>query len=187
MTPSSSAAWGSELASAHRADLERVEIGELGEVALATVGGRFGARLIDTVAVAAPAAIAATLIRPGDGVLAVLLIAAVGIVYDTALVATRGSTPGKSLLRLSVVDAETGADPGRLSAGLRAVGHWTLPGAAAIVAYGLLGLLLPDSLASAGAFAAGLLAVVSPLFDERCRRGLADRVAGTVVMLHPRI
>ncbi|SDH91302.1 RDD family protein [Actinokineospora alba] len=175
------------MASAHRADLERVEIGELGEVTLATVAGRCAARLIDTVAVAAPAAIAATLIWPGNGLLALLLIAAVGIAYDTALVAARGSTPGKALLRLGVVDAETGADPGPLSAGLRAVGHWTLPGAAGIVVYGLLGLLLPDALAGVCAVAAGLLVVVSPLFDEGRRCGLADRAAGTVVLLHPRI
>jgi hypothetical protein len=175
------------LASAHRADLERVEVGELGEVALATVGGRFGARLIDNVAVVAPAAIAATLIWPGDGLFALVLIAAVGIVYDTALVAARGSTPGKALLRLSVIDSETGADPGLLAAGLRAVGYWTMPGAAGIVAYGLLALLLPDVLASTGALAAALLVLLSPLFDEGRRRGVADRAAGTVVMLHPRM
>ncbi|MBC6449634.1 RDD family protein [Actinokineospora xionganensis] len=175
------------MAAAHRADLERVEIGELGEVTLATVAGRFAARLIDTVAVAAPAAIAAALIWPGNGLLAVLLIAAVGIVYDTALVAARGSTPGKALLRLSVVDAETGGDPGAVAAGVRALCHWTLPGAGATVAYGLVAFVLPDAIAGAAALVAGLLAVLSPLFDEGRRRGLADRAAGTVVMLHPRI
>lgn len=175
------------MAAAHRADLERVEVGELGEVTLATVGGRLTARLIDTVAVAAPAAIAAALVRPGDGLLAVLLIAAIGIVYDTALVAARGSTPGKALLRLSVVDAETGADPTVAAAVVRAMSHWLLPGAAGVVSWVVLSFVLPPTLAGLLAGVVAVAAVVSPLFDERLRAGLADRASGTLVMLHPRV
>jgi uncharacterized RDD family membrane protein YckC len=96
----------------------------------------------------------------------VLGVVALGVVYETVLVAWRGATLGKLLFDLVVVRADSGRRPDRHQAALRAL----VP--AALGAVPVLGPAL--------ALGAMSWAVWSPL-----RQGLHDRAAGTLVVLDP--
>ncbi|WP_436495365.1 RDD family protein [Actinokineospora sp. HUAS TT18] len=144
--------------SAHRADLERTEVGELGEVAVATPGGRFAARVIDTVVAGVPGWLAAVLIWPDGSLVSRLLFALLVVfAYEFALVAVRGTTPGKSLLRIEIADLSTGAAPSPGEAFLRTLVFWAVP----------------------------MTTLSVLLIDERLRRGWHDLAAGTIVVLRP--
>jgi hypothetical protein len=127
--------------------------------------------------------LASLLIWPDGGLLVMAaVIAVVGIVYDTALVTQRGTTPGKHLLRLDIVDVATGSSPTLRTAGLRALGFWAIPASVVLVEW----FVLPSGSLSLLIIAVTILAaVLSPLFDERMRRGVADQLASTVVVLRP--
>ncbi|HVK26038.1 MAG TPA: RDD family protein [Actinokineospora sp.] len=143
--------------SAHRADLDHTEVGELGEVAVGTPGGRFLARLIDTVVAGVPAWLAATLFWPDALVMKLLIVLLVLVGYEFALVATRGATPGKSLLRIRIVSQATGDVPSAGDAFLRTLVFWVVP----------------------------MTTLSILLLDERLRRGWHDLAAGTIVVLRP--
>ena len=85
------------------------------------------------------------------------------VLYEVGLVATRGATLGKRLLRVRVVREHDGAVPGWAPSTLR----WLLPQAAGFLTCGL----------------ATVLVYASPLLDGTGRRqGWHDRVARTLVI-----
>jgi uncharacterized RDD family membrane protein YckC len=149
------------------------------------MGRRLTARLIDGVLVGLVVAVlvialfggAATGVRTdragnvtsGGGrlVAAYLASASTGFVvtllYEVCLIATRGATLGKHVMRLKVVREADGAAPGLGPSVLR----WLLPQAAGFLTVGL----------------ATVLVYVSPLLDGTGRRqGWHDKVAGTRVV-----
>lgn len=138
----------------HRADVERAEVGGLGDVPLAPLGGRVMAKLVDVVLVALPVAFVLGVVEPGSLWLQVVVTQAVLVVYEAGLTASAGATPGKRIARLKVVRMDTGRPPGLVAAVVRAV------------------LGVPVS----------LMPAVTALFDERTHRGWHDRLAGTVVV-----
>ncbi|ALG07553.1 RDD family protein [Kibdelosporangium phytohabitans] len=138
----------------HRADVRPVAAGELGEALLAPLGGRILAKLADIVIVFLPVYVVLAVVVP-DSFLTVLAVTQVAlVVYDTALTAGTGATPGKRLMRIKVVRMRTGRPPGFVPALIRAV-------------LGVPFYLMP---------------AVTALFDERANRGGHDRLAATVVV-----
>ena len=138
----------------HRSDVEFAEVGELGEVPLATYGGRILARLVDAVIVFVP--IYFPLVFFVHGLLmSVLVFSAVMVVYDAAFTARTGVTPGKRIARIKVVRAATGVPPGWGRSVLRAV----VLGALTWVVNGIVA-----------------------LFGEQLHRGVHDFAVGTLVI-----
>ncbi|MDQ3576442.1 MAG: RDD family protein [Actinomycetota bacterium] len=147
---------------AHRADLEFATIGDLGDIPLATLGGRLFARLIDAIAIGVPAVLAAFLIMPEQDDAAVVLVKVLAVLllwllYDTILVAGRGTTPGKKIMGIDVVHAVTGTPPTFRQAFVRALVYLVTP----------------------------VVTPVAALFTER-RRGFHDWAASTVLVLSRR-
>jgi uncharacterized RDD family membrane protein YckC len=149
------------------------------------LGRRLAARLVDGVLVGVVVGVLAVAVfgaaatglrtdRAGDvtsgggGLVAAYLASAtVGLVvtllYEVGLVATRGATLGKRLLRLKVVREADGAVPGWGPSVLR----WVLPQAVGFLTCGL----------------ATVLVYLSPLLDGTGRRqGWHDKVARTLVV-----
>ncbi len=96
----------------------------------------------------------------GGGAILALLIS---LIYEPALIATRGQTLGKMMVGIKVVRAEDGGLPGWG----KAIGRWVLPGVLSLVPF--VGWILQ------------LLAYISLLWDDR-RQGWHDKMATTVVV-----
>jgi uncharacterized RDD family membrane protein YckC len=124
-------------------------------VALATPGSRFAARLADLAILFVPSYFVLSFVFEGSVWGITLLLLLETVVYDALLTANTGATPGKRILRIKVVRADTGVPAGWVRSLVRAV------------VIGVFGWLI--------------VAVVA-LFDERTYRGLHDLVAGTVVI-----
>ena len=81
-----------------------------------TAGARLGARIIDAIIVIIPTFILAAVMLDTDDLTSgsnfgfALLGLIIGILYEVGFVATRGATPGKSILGLKVI-TEDGQDP----------------------------------------------------------------------------
>ena len=152
-------------------------------VELAGAGGRLGARIIDTVIMGVVAIIlivaglvSAIGLTGGDsatgedaaaGVGAFIAFAVVGVVigilYEVVLIATKGQTLGKMAVRVKVVRADNGLEPGWG----KAIGRWIIPAALGFIPF--VGWLL------------SLLVYLSLLWDK-VRQGWHDKVAGTLVI-----
>ena len=154
----------------HRVGLEYAEVGGLGPVPLATIGGRVAARLIDGVIVGVFPVVGVVLL--GDlftgwvrvtVLLAVVSVLAVG--YEVLLTAYRGATPGKRIAGIRVVRLDDG---------------WT-PGYGVAFTRGAI-LLAPGMVPLFGQLSQ-LCCVTSAIRDERSNRGWHDQAAGTVVVL----
>ena len=140
--------------------------------ALATIGRRFVARLIDALIVALPASLALwPYIDADEGTidgplwLVYLLGLVVPAMYEIVFIAWRGQTVGKVIMSVRVVQLDGGEVPSASQSAIRAL----LPLA-------VLNLPLPPISTLAG-MAIYLWAFTSPL-----RQGLHDRAAGTVVV-----
>ncbi len=155
-------------------------LGTGGAVELASPGARLGARILDivivTVALIILAAIGigaafagssnsddASAFSVGALVVSVLLAAAVGLLYEVTMIATRGQTLGKMATKIKVVRADNGLVPGWG----KSIGRWILPALLPIIP--LVGWLL------------SLLVYISLLWD-RARQGWHDKAAGTLVV-----
>ena len=92
----------------HRADQEFVRAGSLGDVPLATFGGRAVARLCDLAILFVPTFLVAGVVLGGSGWTVLLLVAAEFVVYDAVLMPRSGSTPGKRVARIKVVRRDSG-------------------------------------------------------------------------------
>ena len=149
-------------------------------VQLASPGARLGARILDivivTVALVILAAIGvgaafagssnsddASAFSVGALVVSVLLAAAVGLLYEVTMIATRGQTLGKMATRIKVVRADNGLVPGWG----KSIGRWIIPALLPIIP--LVGWIL------------SLLVYISLLWD-RARQGWHDKAAGTLVV-----
>ena len=149
-------------------------------VQLASPGARLGARILDivivTVALIILAAIGigaafagssnsddASAFSVGALVVSVLLAAAVGLLYEVTMIATRGQTLGKMATKIKVVRADNGLVPGWG----KSIGRWILPALLPIIP--LVGWIL------------SLLVYISLLWD-RARQGWHDKAAGTLVI-----
>jgi uncharacterized RDD family membrane protein YckC len=138
----------------HRADQEFVELGDLGELPLATFGGRFVARVADFLIVFVPTYFPFRLFIEGFGTYVLTLLVTLAA-YDAILTAKTGTSPGKRLARIKVVRDGTGALPGWGTAVSRAV-------------------VLTVTV--------WIISAVVALFDETRHRGVHDLVARTVVV-----
>ena len=148
----------------HRADQERIELGERGVTGLATLGGRLLARFVDTVIFGVPYLLVALAVLHLSALLTLVGFGLLAGVYEAVVVALWQVTPGKLVARLRVVDLRTGEAPPTGRAVRRAItlcGPLVLPGVGLLVVLGY--------------------ALVA-LLDERAWRGPHDRVAGTVVV-----
>ncbi len=138
----------------HRADLEFGQVGDGPEVLLATLGGRFGARLIDLLIVFVLSYFPIRVFVEGALTHALILLVTIAV-YEAITTARTGTSPGKRLVRIKIVRIRTGAPPGWGTALLRAV---TM------------------------AVSLWIISAVVAFFDEKRHRGLHDRVSGTVVI-----
>ena len=93
----------------------------------------------------------------------------IGVVYEIALVATRGQTVGKMALKVKVVQAANGLLPGWG----KSVGRWLVPAIP-----GLIGWVIP-SISYVGLLS--LLVYLSLVWDK-VRQGWHDKTAGTLVI-----
>jgi uncharacterized RDD family membrane protein YckC len=136
-------------------------------VALASPWARLGARIVDGLIVAvvftvltATDVITADLTRPADVSTAFIAMALlVTVLYETLFIGVRGQTPGKMVMRITVVRIESGELPGWGRALTRAA----VPAAANLVPFG------------------GLVVYGWLLWDAR-RQGLHDKAARTIVI-----
>jgi uncharacterized RDD family membrane protein YckC len=136
-------------------------------VALASPWARLAARLVDGLVMAvvftaltAGGVIEADLTRPQEVSTTFIAMAlVVTVLYETIFVGLRGQTPGKMVLRITVVRVESGGLPGWGRALTRAV----LPAVANLVPFG------------------GLIVYAWLLWDPR-RQGLHDKLAQTLVI-----
>lgn len=155
-------------------------LGTGGTVELASPGARLGARILDVVivglALIIPAALGvgtalgggsnsddASAFAVGALVVSVLLAAAIGLLYEVTMIATRGQTLGKMATSIKVVRADNGLVPGWG----KSIGRWILPALLPIIP--LVGWIL------------SLLVYISLLWD-RARQGWHDKAAGTLVV-----
>ena len=163
-----------------RAMTGRVTLGN-GEVRdLASPGKRLVARIIDIALVAIILAIfaiagivgllaipeageeaAGALILLGFG--GAVLVFLIFLIYEPALIATRGQTVGKMMMGIKVVRAEDGGLPGWG----KAIGRWILPGLVFLIPF-------------AGWFL-HMLVYLSLVWDDR-RQGWHDKMGTTVVI-----
>lgn len=140
---------------------------EVPAVTLATPWARLAARIVDGLVLAlvftglvATDTVTADLTRPQDVSSAFIAMAIlVTILYETSFVGLRGQTPGKMVVRISVVRVENGDPPGWGRGLMRSV----LPAVANLVPFG------------------GLIVYGWLLWDPR-RQGLHDKVAQTLVV-----
>ena len=138
-------------------------------VELAGPLGRLGARILDTaIMLAAILILFAIAVASALGVDAALvgfalLAGVIGILYEVSLIAIRGQTLGKMAVRIKVVRADNGLEPGWG----KSVGRWIIPAALAFIP--LVGWLL------------SLLVYLSLLWDK-VRQGWHDKAAGTLVV-----
>lgn len=98
-----------------------------------------------------------------DFALFILILFAIGVIYEVTLVATKGQTFGKMLMGITVLGVDNGIFPGWK----RSFKRWTLPNFLLLIP--LAGLLL------------GPLCYLSPLWSHN-RRGWHDRFATTYVV-----
>lgn len=156
-------------------------------VELAGAGSRLGARIIDWIIlliVSIILIVAGVLalvgldfedtdeteaeIEGGLGVFVgiVLALFAIGLLYEVALIATRGQTLGKMATKIRVVRADNGFVPGWG----KSLGRWLVP-----AAFGILGSFIPF---------VGLVAllVYASILWGRNRQGWHDKAAGTLVI-----
>ncbi|NUQ97727.1 MAG: RDD family protein [Streptomyces sp.] len=153
----------------------------LGVVEVGTYGARFGARLLDmifayiVVIVLNLIIFGAAFAGSGGGssrasglalgsILASLLVSALTFIfYDVIFVATAGSTPGKMILGMRIVNSRTGQKPGFGAALVR----WGFPIGLGYITCGL----------------GYVLIVISPFFDNTGQlRGWHDKAANTLVI-----
>lgn len=142
-----------------------------GPNALAGLGRRLLARVVDSLVLAVPAMVVVLTavdvdVEPDElriplGVVAALL--ALTVSYEVLFIGWRGQTPGKMALGIRVASFADGANPSWSAAAIRSL----LPTAAGALPFGL-GLL-------------GILVYASAAWD-RMRRGWHDKAAGTVVV-----
>jgi uncharacterized RDD family membrane protein YckC len=140
---------------------------EVPALTLATPWARLAARIVDGLVLAlvftglvATDVVTADLTRPQDVSSAFIAMAIlVTILYETWFIGLRGQTPGKMVVRISVVRVENGDRPGWGRALVRSV----LPAVANLVPFG------------------GLIVYGWLLWDPR-RQGLHDKVAQTLVV-----
>ena len=155
-------------------------------VELAGAGSRLGARIIDSIIltivsfILVAAGVLALVgldiedadtedeLAEGSGVFLgiVLAVFAIGLLYEVALIATRGQTLGKMATRIRVVRADNGLVPGWG----KSFGRWLVP-----AVFGIAGIYIPF---------VGLIALLVYLWIlwDRVRQGLHDKAAGTLVV-----
>ena len=154
-------------------------LGTGGTVELASPGARLGARILDVVIVSVAFIILAALgvtaaiggsdseeasaFAVGAIVVSVLLGAAIGLLYEVTMIATRGQTLGKMATSIKVVRADNGLVPGWG----KSIGRWIIPALLPIIPF--VGWIL------------SLLVYISLLWD-RARQGWHDKAAGTLVV-----
>ena len=141
-----------------------VVLGTGDTVALATAGGRLGARIIDGI-ILVFAGIIVDLIGPvmiGSIIIGPIIVGPiiVGAFYEVMFVSLKGQTPGKMATGIKIVRADNGGRPGWGAS----TGRWAIP------AVGYLLFVLP-----------GLLVNTSLLWGER-RRGWHDKAVNTLVV-----
>lgn len=139
----------------HRSDRQFAEVGPLGAVPLATLGGRLAARLCDLALLFVPVYLVFAVVLGARTLSVVLISAGALVVYDALLTAKSGATPGKRIANIKVVRTGTGGPVGLGRAVLRAL---------------------------VCAVSGWLITAVFALVDERTHRGLHDRLTGTVVI-----
>lgn len=160
----------------------RATLGTGEDVELAGAGGRLGARIIDFVIMFAGIVIlfiaglaAAIGLDSGDStdeeaaaatgvfIAFAALAVLVGILYEVTMIAIRGQTLGKMAVRIKVVRADNGMNPGWG----KSIGRWILPAVLGFIPF--VGWIL------------SLLVYISLLWD-RARQGWHDKAAGTFVV-----
>ena len=137
----------------------------LDAVIAAVVGGIIGAILgVIIFAAAASGSETGSILTFGVSFVVILLIAIIGLAYETLMLTFYGATLGKMVMKIKVVGVETGENPQLLNALLR----FALPGVMGLIPI-------------VGGLAA-LACWLSPLFDSSGRQhGCHDMVATTVV------
>lgn len=148
------------------------------QVELASPGARFGARVVDFVLMLVFAIVIAfgflgglsgvddggdAVIAAGSLVLLPFVFGAVGIIYEVALIATKGQTLGKMAANVKVIRA----DNGEVVGWGKSIGRWIIPAVLGVIPF--FGLLL------------SLLVYVSLTWDQ-ARQGWHDKAAGTLVI-----
>lgn len=160
-----------------------IEIAGKGTRTLASVGQRALARILDAVIAGAAGGIigailgglifaagasgseTGSILTLGVSFVVILLIAIIGLAYETLMLTFYGATLGKMVMKIKVVSVETGENPQLLNALLR----FALPGVMGLIPI-------------VGGLAA-LACWLSPLFDSSGRQqGWHDKVAKTVVI-----
>ncbi|EPH18223.1 MULTISPECIES: RDD family protein [Dermabacter] len=160
-----------------------IEIPGKGTRTLASVGQRALARIIDGLiagaaggiigailgviifAAAASGSETGSILTFGVSFVVILLIAIIGLAYETLMLTFYGATLGKMVMKIKVVSVETGENPQLLNALLR----FALPGVMGLIPI-------------VGGLAA-LACWLSPLFDSSGRQqGWHDKIAKTVVI-----
>jgi uncharacterized RDD family membrane protein YckC len=131
---------------------------------LAGMGARLGAKIVDVLIVAVPLAIVYIVILGNHNTFIWGVIVAIALtVYEFVMFNSRGTTLGKQMLGLAVVDENGGALTSE-QAGKRAAVYW-LPGIVPI-----LGSIW------------GLVVALSPLFDSQRKQGFHDKAGKTLVV-----
>jgi uncharacterized RDD family membrane protein YckC len=131
---------------------------------LAGMGARLGAKIVDVLIVAVPLAIVYIVILGNPNTFIWGVIVAIALtVYEFVMFNSRGTTLGKQMLGLAVVDENGGALTSE-QAGKRAAVYW-LPGIVPI-----LGSIW------------GLVVALSPLFDSQRKQGFHDKAGKTLVV-----
>lgn len=155
-------------------------LGTGGTVELASPGGRLGARVLDGIImvvayfillfIGVGSAIGAgsnadeeAALSLGAILLATLLGAVVGILYEVTLIALKGQTVGKMATNIRVVRADNGLVPGWG----KSIGRWIIPTVFAFIPF--VGWIL------------SLLVYISLTWD-RARQGWHDKAAATLVV-----
>ena len=160
-----------------------IEIPGKGTRTLASVGQRALARILDAVIAGAAGGIigailgglifaagasgseTGSILTLGVSFVVILLIAIIGLAYETLMLTFYGATLGKMVMKIKVVSVETGENPQLLNALLR----FALPGVMGLIPI-------------VGGLAA-LACWLSPRFDSSGRpQGWHDKVAKTVVI-----
>ena len=156
-------------------------------VELAGAGSRLGARIIDWIILTVVSIIllvagVLTLvgldvddtaeteaeIEGGLGVFVGIILAlfAIGLLYEVALIATRGQTLGKMATRVRVVRADNGLVPGWG----KSLGRWAVP-----AVFGVIGSFIPF-------VGLAVLLIYASLLWDKVRQGWHDKAAGTLVI-----
>ena len=149
-------------------------------VQLASPGARLGARILDVLIfivafiILAVIGVDPTLFgapEPAEAsgfsmmsyVTSLLIGAAIGLLYEVTMIATRGQTLGKMATSVKVVRADNGLVPGWG----KSIGRWSIPAFLPIIPY--------------AGFILSLLVYISLLWDK-VRQGWHDKAAGTLVI-----